>query len=75
MAHFENAILKKPCACGKGWFASRGESSKLISYRLGLSQSHISQLLNDAMRKLHVKTPAQLVEKMRGVQTRDPSVE
>jgi DNA-binding CsgD family transcriptional regulator len=56
-------------------YASRGESSKLISYRLGLSQSHISQLLNDAMRKLHVKTPAQLVEKMRGVQTRDPSVE
>lgn len=46
-------------------FAARGESLKLISYRLGLSESHISKLLKDAMRKLGAKTQAQLVAKMR----------
>ena len=48
-------------------YASRGESSKLISYRLGVSAQRISGLLRDAMRKLSVKTPAQLVEKLRGL--------
>jgi DNA-binding CsgD family transcriptional regulator len=46
-------------------YASLGETSKLIGYRLGLSQSYVSRLLRDAMRKLGVKTQAQLVERMR----------
>lgn len=37
-------------------YAALGESSKIIGYRLGLSQSYVSRLLNDAMRKLSVKT-------------------
>lgn len=48
-------------------YAARGESSKLISYRFGVSRARVSTLLRDAMRKLGVKTPAQLVEKMRGL--------
>jgi DNA-binding CsgD family transcriptional regulator len=48
-------------------YASQGESSKMISYRLGLSPSYISRLLKDSMHKLGVKTQPQLVEKMRGV--------
>lgn len=48
-------------------YASHGESSKMIGYRLGLSPSYISRLLKDAMRKLSVKTQPQLVEKMRGI--------
>ncbi|MBW2687290.1 MAG: helix-turn-helix transcriptional regulator [Deltaproteobacteria bacterium] len=48
-------------------YASHGEASKMISYRLGLSPSYVSRLLNDAMRKLGVKTQPQLVEKMRGI--------
>ena len=46
-------------------YAATGDSSKLIGYRLGLSQSYVSRLLNDAMRKLGVKTQAQLVAKLR----------
>ena len=37
---------------------------QLIGYRLGLSQSYVSRLLRDAMRKLGVKTQAQLVQRM-----------
>jgi DNA-binding CsgD family transcriptional regulator len=48
-------------------YASLGETSKMIGYRLGLSPSYVSRLLRDAMRKLGVKTQPQLVEKMRGV--------
>ncbi|MBW1906658.1 MAG: helix-turn-helix transcriptional regulator [Deltaproteobacteria bacterium] len=48
-------------------YASQGESSKMISYRLGLSPSYISRLLKDSMHKLGVKTQPQLVEKMRGI--------
>ena len=51
-------------------FASYGDSSKLISYRLGLSESHVSKTLKDARRKLGVKTKAQLVEKMRWCERR-----
>jgi DNA-binding CsgD family transcriptional regulator len=53
-------------------YAAQGESSKLIGYRLGLSQSYVSRLLGDVMRKLGVKTQAQLVEKMRGIALREP---
>lgn len=51
-------------------YAALGESSKIIGYRLGLSQSYVSRLLNDAMRKLSVRTQAELVERMRGLQER-----
>lgn len=47
-------------------YASHGESSKLIAYRLGISKQRVSKLLRDGMRKLGVKTTAQLVEKLRG---------
>ncbi|MBT8483923.1 MAG: helix-turn-helix transcriptional regulator [Myxococcales bacterium] len=45
-------------------FAALGDSHKLIAYRLGLSRSRVSHLLTSGMRKLGVKTQAQLVEKM-----------
>jgi DNA-binding CsgD family transcriptional regulator len=50
-------------------YAARGESSKLIAYRFGVSRARVSTLLRDAMRKLGVKTQAQLVDKMRGLPT------
>lgn len=48
-------------------YAARGESSKIIGYRFGISRSRVSALLRSAMRKLGVKTHAQLVEKTRGL--------
>lgn len=45
-------------------FAALGDSHKLIGYRLGISRSRVSNALNSAMRKLDVKTQAQLVEKL-----------
>ena len=54
-------------------YAGAGDSSKLIGYRLGLSQSYVSRLLNDAMRKLGAKTQAQLVEKLRTVPPARPA--
>lgn len=48
-------------------FATLGETNKMISYRLGVSESTVSRALDSAMHKLHAKTPAQLVEKMRGL--------
>lgn len=56
-------------------YAALGETSKLIGYRLGLSQSYVSRLLHDAMRKLAVKTTAHLVERMRGVDHQVPSTD
>jgi len=53
-------------------YASLGETSKLIGYRLGLSPAYVSRLLRDAMRKLNVKTQAQLVDRMRMVQLKAP---
>ena len=50
-------------------YASLGDSSKVIAYRLGLSPSSVSRLLHSAMRKLGVTTRAQLVDKMRTLQT------
>lgn len=46
-------------------YAAAGESCKLIAYRLGISRCWVSQLLHGAMRKLDVRTTAQLVFKMR----------
>ena len=37
-------------------YAAQGESGKLIGYRFGLSQGHVSTLLKSGMRKLGVKT-------------------
>ncbi len=45
-------------------YAALGDSHKLIAYRLGLSRTRVSNLLSSAMRKLNVKTQAQLVEKL-----------
>ena len=41
--------------------AAEGESSKVTGYRLGISPSRVSVLLKAAMRKLGVRTKAQLV--------------
>jgi len=41
--------------------ATLGESSKITGYRLGISPSRVSTLLKAAMRKLGVRTKAQLV--------------
>lgn len=53
-------------------YAALGETSKIIGYRLGLSPSYVSRLLQTSMRKLGVKTQAQLVEKMRWAQATAP---
>ena len=73
-------VLAKPNAPGLGdprglterehqvcTYAARGETAKIISYRFGISGPRVSALLNSAMRKLGVKTHAQLVEKLRGL--------
>lgn len=46
-------------------YACLGETNKLISYRLGISQAQVSSTLKSAMLKLGVKTRPQLVEKLR----------
>ncbi len=48
-------------------YAALGESGKIIGYRFGISPQRVSVLLKSAMRKLGVKTQAQLVERMRGM--------
>ena len=50
-----------------------GASSKAIGYELGISPSRVSSLLNAAMRKLGVRTKAQLVVMVRALQVKDPS--
>lgn len=47
-------------------YAALGETGKILSYRFGLSTQRVSILLRSAMRKLGVKTQAQLVDRMRG---------
>ncbi len=42
-----------------------GHTNKLIGYQLGLSQARVSALVNSAMRKLGVRTRAQLVKRWR----------
>ena len=54
-------------------YAATGESNKIIGYRLGLSPSYVSRLLSSAMRKLGVKTQAQLVEKLASVEQALPA--
>jgi len=60
--------------------AALGESSKIISYRLGLSTSRVSVLLNGVMRKLGVRSKAQLVMMVRVLESHQnmgfrPSIE
>ena len=56
-------------------YVALGESGKMIGYRLGISKATVSNALDGAMRKLHVKTQPQLAEKMRGFarELRDPA--
>jgi DNA-binding CsgD family transcriptional regulator len=50
-------------------YAALGDTNKVIGYRLGLSSAYVSRLLHDAMRKLGAKTRAQLVRKMRLIES------
>ena len=45
-------------------YAVLGETNKLIAYRLGLSQGRVSGLLRSAIKKLGLKSRAQLVEQL-----------
>lgn len=49
-------------------YAALGETHKIIGYRLGISRSRVSTLLTSVKRKLDVKTQAQLVIRMHGLQ-------
>lgn len=53
--------------------AAAGETGKRIGYRLGISRQRVSALLNGAMHKLHVRTQAELVMKLRGFEVDEPS--
>jgi DNA-binding CsgD family transcriptional regulator len=48
-------------------YAALGETGKLIGSRLGLSASTVSGMLHDVMRKLRVRTQAELVGKLRSL--------
>jgi len=50
-------------------YAAVGQSNKMIAYRLGLSRSRVSLLLRSAMRKLGTRTRAQLVQRIRELDT------
>lgn len=50
-------------------YAVMGHTNKMIAYRLGLSTSRISTVLRSAMRKLGVRTRAQLVRQLHEFQT------
>ena len=45
-------------------YAVLGETNKLIAYRLGLSQGRVSGLLRSAIKKLGLRSRAQLVEQL-----------
>lgn len=47
-------------------YAALGETNKLISYRLGISQPKVSTAIKSTMHKLGVQTRPQLVERLRG---------
>ena len=46
-------------------YAALGQTNKMIGYRLGLSRSRVSLLVRGAMRKLGVRTRAQLISRVR----------
>lgn len=50
-------------------YAALGETNKLISYRLGISQSTVSTVLKMAMHKLGAQTRPQLVEMLRAFES------
>jgi DNA-binding CsgD family transcriptional regulator len=47
--------------------ACSGESNKLIAYCMGLTVQRVSQLTRSAMRKLRVRTKAELIARLRGL--------
>jgi DNA-binding CsgD family transcriptional regulator len=49
--------------------ACSGENNKLIGYCMGLSEQRVSQLIRSAMKKLRVKTKAELIARLRGLGT------
>jgi DNA-binding CsgD family transcriptional regulator len=49
-------------------YAMLGDTNKMIAYRLGLSKSRVSLLLRSAMKKLGLRTRAQLVKTLRELQ-------
>lgn len=51
-------------------YATLGHTNKMIAYRVGLSTSRVSMLLRGAMKKLAIRTRAELVEKMREFESR-----
>ena len=53
-------------------YAALGESHKMIAYRLGISRPTASNALRSAMRKLGVKTQAQLVQRYMALQAGRP---
>lgn len=53
-------------------YAALGEAHKMIAYRLGISSSRVCSVLRSAMRKLGVKTQAELVVTMRGLSMLPP---
>jgi DNA-binding CsgD family transcriptional regulator len=50
-------------------YAALGETNKLISYRLGISEPKVSTAVQAVMHKLGVRTRPQLVERLRGFGT------
>jgi DNA-binding CsgD family transcriptional regulator len=50
--------------------AAEGETGKRIGYQLGISRQRVSASLSSAMRKLGVRTQAELVMKLRGFEPR-----
>ena len=50
-------------------YAALGESNKLVSYRLGISQPKVSTTLKSVMHKLGVQTRPQLVERLRAFES------
>lgn len=49
-------------------YAMLGDANKMIAYRLGLSRSRVSLLLRSAMKKLGLRTRAQMVRMVREFQ-------
>lgn len=73
--------VEQRCGCGLtareyqvAMSAALGESSKVTGYRLEISPSRVSALLKSSMRKLGVKTKAQLVMMVRvlGRESQEP---
>jgi len=74
LAHANPPDLKDPRGLSErerqvATYAALGETNKLISYRLGISQPKVSTTIKSAMHKLAVQTRPQLVEKLRAFES------